>query len=141
MTHGAQVAWDHCECGQLTVHIGTSYPVDQFPAIKTAGPFRGCSSKFQVVEFVITVLRCVPTSEDDGDPPTGAQLSDAAYVEHVDRWCLQRGVRCCFPPTDPRKLDLMLVGEHLPVGGEGMCSGSELHVLVALPNCLPCEAS
>lgn len=138
VTHGGQVAWDHCHCGQLTVHIGTSYPADQFPAIKTAGRFRACGAPFQVVEFIVTILRCVPTIDDQLNMPSGAELSAAARIEFADREALQRGVVCCYPPEDPRRLSLVLVGEHLSVGGEGACSGSELHVLVGFPNCEDC---
>src|SRR5688500_5709375 len=97
---GAEIAWDECECGQLTVHMLRAYPSDQFPVIKQVGPFTSCEAHHTVVEYVITILRCVPGSQDDGTPPVPAHVTAAAEVDHMDRWAVRRGVVCCFAALD-----------------------------------------
>lgn len=139
---GAEIAWDDCECGQLTVHTLRSYPSDKFPIIKQVGPFTQCEATNTVVEYVVTILRCVPASQDDGTPPDAAALTDASRQDHLDRWAVRRGVACCFEATDdPRAPTTRLIQEQLAVGSEGLCMGSELHLFVAFPNCLTCQGA
>lgn len=135
---GQEIAWDDCECGQLSVHMPRAYPSDTFPVLKQVGPFDRCEAKFTVVEYVVTILRCVPVSKDRGDPPTAAELTAASRVDHEDRWAVRRGVACCFEAEDPRRRTLRLLQEQLAVGSEGECMGSELHLFVAFANCDPC---
>lgn len=135
---GAEIAWDDCECGQLSVHMLRTYPADSFPALKQTGPFVRCEAKLTVAEYVVTILRCVPVSHDDGSPPTAAALTAASRIDHEDRWAVRRGVGCCFANDDPLAATQYLIQEQLAVGSEGQCMGSELHVFVAFPNCLPC---
>lgn len=136
---GAQVAWDVCECGQLTVHLRTMYPSDSFPAQKLSAPFEKCDpAAWSVAEFVVTILRCVPVQDNRGNPPAAAELHAAALTDQIDRWAVRRGVTCCFEDEDPRAPTPRLLQEQLAVGAEGRCMGSELHVLVGLRNCEAC---
>lgn len=138
---GSQVAWDYCHCGgQLTVHVRTAYPSENFPAQKLTAPFIGpCSATWTVVEYVVTILRCVPVQDDDGHPPPPADMHEAARLDMLDRAAVLRGITCCFEGEDRRRPTSHLIQEQLGVGAEGQCAGSELHVLVALPNCRPCD--
>jgi len=138
---GALVAWDDCECdgGQLTVHVVNSVPSRDFPFQVTAPPFDpGCLYPYTVVHLVVTMLRCVPVQDDRGRPPTCAALSAAAHTALSDRWAMQRGAVCCWSDVDPLVRPKVLLQDHLSVGGDGHCAGSELHVMVGLKNCLPC---
>lgn len=135
---GAQVAWDQCQCGQLTVHTRTAYPSDNFPAQKLTGSFDKCPATWLVVEYVITVLRCVPVQDNRGNPPAPDALHAAAERDLLDRHAVRRGVTCCFADENPALRTPRLQQEQLAVGVEGQCMGSELHVLVALRNCEDC---
>lgn len=135
---GAEIAWDDCECGQLSVHMLRAYPSDSFPVLKQAGPFGRCEAKLTVVEYVVTILRCVPVQDDQGHSPPAAALTAASVTDHADRAAVRRGVACCFESDDPRAPTQRLIQEQLAVGSEGQCMGSELHVFVGFNNCVEC---
>lgn len=139
---GSEIAWDDCECGQLSVHMLRAYPSDDFPIIKQVAPFTVCEATWTVVEYVVTILRCVPASQDDGTPPPAAAVTAAAEQDHLDRWAVRRGVVCCFKAmdeADPRRAKApRLLQEQLAVGEDGMCAGSELHLFVGFLNCVDC---
>jgi len=141
MIPGADLAWDYCMCpdGQLTVHIRTSYP-SASPELVQLLTTDTCGAPWTVVEYVVTVLRCVPTQEDDGHPPPPAAMTAAAEVDWADREAVLRAVKCCqLDDGDTRRLHpSMIVQEQLGVGNDGGCAGSELHVLVGIPNCGEC---
>lgn len=129
---GAELLWDDCDCGLLAVTTLRAYPSDSFPVLKQTGPFNRCNAALTVVEYVVTVLRCVPMSDDNGHPPPCEDLTEASIRDLEDRWAVQRGVRCCLDGT------MHLIQEQLAIGEQGRCAGSELHVFVALPNCEAC---
>lgn len=132
---GAQVAWDVCECSQLTVHTAQVYPSTKFPSPKQEQPWGKCTSGLMVAEYVVTVLRCVPVQDDQGNPPPIADLEAAAMRDLADRAAVLRALSCCLADLDKALPRYMLMSQQLPVGGEGMCAGSETHVFVGL---LPC---
>lgn len=133
---GAQIAWDTCDCGgQLTVHTARVFPSDAFPVQKQEPPYRRCKAKLVVVEYVVTILRCVPVQDDAGTPPPVSAMDHAAQVDASDREAVLSAVSCCLEDLDDRLPKFMLMTEQLPVGDQGMCAGSETHVLVGLPNC------
>lgn len=138
---GGQVAWDDCECdgGQLTVHVATDYPADTFPLQKLTGPFDKCDARWLVVELVVTVLRCVHTSDDRGKAPTCTQLAADGHQAFQDRWAVRRGAACCFADDNRLSRPPVLLQEAVSVGGEGQCAGVELHALVGFTNCLDCS--
>ncbi len=138
---GEEVAWDDCECGQLTVHVLRAFPTDHFPIPKTDPPFTQCGAALTLAEFVVTILRCVPVQDDNGRPPKPEALSTAAQQDFADRWAVQRGVICCFDQFDPSARPMRLLGEQLAVGTDGQCAGSEQHVFVGFNNCQPCEGT
>lgn len=136
---GAEIAWDECDCGgQLTVSMLRTYPSDSFPILKQTGPFNRCDAKLTVAEYVITILRCAPGSDDAGAPPTCDALTSAGRVDHEDRWAIRRGVACCRENDAPESASFWLVQEQLAIGAMGFCQGSELHLFVGFPNCDPC---
>ena len=131
---GAESTWDSCPCGLLALHVPRSFPSDTFPNQKVAPPFKaaeGCGSPFTVVEYVLTVLRCVPTGDGER-PPSCTALAQAMAQDLDDRQAVLFGVKCCLAQR------LHAIGDQLAVGESGQCAGSELHVLVAFSNCVAC---
>ena len=129
---GAELPWDNCQCGSLTVHVPRSYPSEHFPDAKVVGPFKDCTTPFTVVEYVLTVLRCVPQSDDAGNPPSCDAVELAAATDMDDRTAVLWGTQCCLQQR------MHMVGDQLGLGESGTCAGSELHVFVPLSNCWPC---
>jgi hypothetical protein len=125
---GGEVAWDDCECGQLTVHHTAVYPSRSFPEPDLAAPFTKCDPPFWVAEVVITMVRCVPHGDGE-NPPSCEGLEAAAAVQDRDIEAMQMGVTCCLAGQFHQMRD------HLTLGPSGACSGSELHVLVGFGNC------
>lgn len=135
---GAEVAWDECECGQLTVQTLQTYPSDRFPLQKLDGPFTRCAPKLTVVEYQITILRCISVQDDEGVAPPALNLQADARTDAIDRAAVRRGVLCCLTDPNPLVMSNFLLQQQLAVTSSGQCMGSELHVLVALNNCVAC---
>ena len=131
---GAEPTWDACDCGMLALHVPRNYPSDRFPDQKVAPPFKpgaGCSIPFTVVEYVVTVLRCVPGNDNDR-PPSCDRLNASMATQLDDRQAVLWGVQCCLESRTH------MISDQLAVGEQGGCAGSELHVFVAFSNCKPC---
>ncbi|WNI20284.1 hypothetical protein [Actinacidiphila sp. ITFR-21] len=139
-------AWDGCAdpCGpaesvggQLTVHVARIYPSSSFPAEdRTVLGTRGCLVPATAVELVITLLRCVPTIDEHGCPPTCEELAAAAQIVHVDTASVYNALLCCLPSTGTRRRGpQFLMGAHRVLESQGGCGGIEQRVTVALPGC------
>lgn len=126
---GFDIAWDDCECGQLTVHHRTIVPSKRFPQPIVDESLK-CSPPMWAVDVVITVLRCLPDT-DDASPPPCVELGEVAARVDEDIAATLRGVHCTLAGTDV----LHLVSNITSLGGEGLCTGFELTVVVSLPNC------
>lgn len=125
---GNQIAWDDCECGQLTVHHTLLQPFADFSATQKAA---GLSTKCEmgwVVTLHLTILRCAPDSGNER-PPTCASLGAAAAVQDEDAAAVLHGALCALAGHQWR------FGGQVTVGAEGACSGTEASFLVVLPFC------
>lgn len=74
------------DCEQLTVHYATAVKAPFNPAAGF-GLHRIAGGSVNVVQFDVTVLRCVPV-QDGTKPPTPAALEAAALVHGIDGWTL-----------------------------------------------------
>lgn len=129
---GSEIAWDDCECGQLTVHQrGPTYPSKQFPLPHQAPPFTKCDAPWWVAEVVVTVLRCSPSGGPGPQPPSCTALAAAARTADDDAAAMLAGVECCLAGHHYRVTGLV------PTVDDGMCVGQELTVLVGVPHCPP----
>ena len=69
------ISWDDC-CGMLVVAPERIFRTASFPI---EGPdANGCFDGFIAIETLTLLLRCVPVFQDNGEPPTVAEL-EAAY--------------------------------------------------------------
>ncbi|MFG2404282.1 hypothetical protein ACGFR8_08060 [Streptomyces brevispora] len=142
-------AWDDCvdPCsgddgagGQLTVNYARIYGTSRFPQedLEVRG-LRGCQpAATTAAEMVITLLRCAPTVNENGCPPTCEELSAAARVTHVDAATVYNALMCCLPKTAGRRGRRFVMGQQKVIGPQGGCVGIEQRVIVALPGCAPC---
>jgi hypothetical protein len=152
-------AWDSCDdpCnqtpdgaagGQLTVNVVRLYSSSDFPnpdrgngdrAASSAHPMAGrrCAPPVPAaVELKVTLLRCAPTSDASGCPPTCDALGEAAEILHTDMTTVYNALLCCLPTTSTRRKGRQSsLGQMRTIGPEGMCVGLEVPVIIALPAC------
>lgn len=144
-----ELAWDNCECGQLTVAIE-----NEFEAVATSVPRAGtetpgrrsCGPPLYTANFTVTMLRCAPTGTDTA-PPSCEELEDFAKMATEDAWAVRAGVICCLDeairvrlPNGTKLYRDFVVGTQTRVGPRGACGGSQLPVAVTIDNgCYPCE--
>lgn len=121
------IAWDACECGQLTLSIQRSYPSTTFPIDASDDTTRSCAPGTMGYDVLASITRCVPTLDSTGKPPTCDKLLAAALTMEGDAFALRRGVLCCLVgyKRDRRILDFRVGGVNR-LGPEGACAGVEL---------------
>lgn len=147
-----QVAWDSCgECcggngevgGQLSVSVARLWSSTHatFPAEdRTVRDARACQFPVTAVELVVTLLRCAPGPDDQGDAPPCAELEAPARQLHADAVTVAQATLCCVPQTsDVRNGRRFVMGPQRVLGPEGYCVGVEQRVTVELPGCDPCD--
>jgi hypothetical protein len=128
-----QIVWDDCHCGQFAQTITTTN-VSRNPP-QPAADMGQCQTPYLVVNVISSIVRCVPTSDDGGGPPTCADLLAAARQLEEDKAAVRRGVTRCL--CNLLSTDTVLgfsVGEQTAVGEQGACAGSELAWQFWLPN-------
>lgn len=127
---------DCCECqnggeGSLWVSYVSSQAVN---------PFYGqpCGRQFTVT-FRIGLTRCAHTLNDNGSPPSAAELDADAAKIYRDRRLLLKAVTCCWADEvfdlDPGEWAIG-AGDVLPT--QGGCLGQTLEVLLRTSECSDC---
>lgn len=144
-----ELAWDECECGQLTVAIQNEYEASgtSIPRSATETPGRrACGPPLYTANYMVTMLRCAPTGTNT-DPPLCDELEAFARMTTEDAWAVRAGVICCLDeaistrlPNGTKMYRDFVVGVQTRVGPRGACGGSELPVSVTIDNgCYPCS--
>ncbi len=143
------LAWDGCECSQLTVAMTGTFPTAAFPspAASTAASFRQsrCGAPVLGLSFEVTILRCMPTGGADADPPSCTDLEAAAQTAAIDAHAVLAGVTCCLTEAvrtrDEHNRQVIVdfaIGAQSFVGPAGACGGSALTVTVGILNACFC---
>lgn len=128
------IAWDECDCGLLAVSVAQVYPSETFPDPLTRKVGSVCDAPWEVAELVVQVVRCAPNPDDNGNPPTVAELDASAQEVLRDAYEMLRAVSItlCEMNRDRDIADFML-RPLTAQGPSGGCVGNELRALVALP--------
>lgn len=132
---GRDVAWDNC-CGdgntggQLYVRAVTGFPSGPFPQHNTSTK---CDAPFRAWQLAVGVIRCTPTIDDQGNPPSAAALTANTLGVMEDAHALETAIKCCLREA-PRVQGVILVA-WTPQGPQGGCVGGEWTVWVNLPAC------
>ncbi|MFB8402211.1 hypothetical protein [Streptomyces sp. NPDC055912] len=148
-------AWDCCDepCdtdgvgagGQLTVHVARIFATSSFPVDdRVVQGGRNCQPPAATgVELVVTLLRCAPTMDERGGPPSCEDMAAAARIVHVDTATIYNALLCGLPTTGTRRRGpTFFLGAHKVLEQQGGCMGVEQRVTVALPGCgCPSEES
>lgn len=127
------IAWDACDCGLLAVSVGTIYPTEQFPNPAQVRVSNACDAPWEAAEIIMQVVRCTPTADDNGNPPTTAALDGSAREILTDAHQMMRAVSVtlCQMNRD-REISDFLMRALTPQGPSGACGGNELRAVVAL---------
>lgn len=131
------VAADDCQCGQLTITIDRIYPSLQFPNEAPATALADqCTPPYEAYNLTVTVLRCAPTLDSRGNPPSCAVLDAAALAWFIDMDAVREALGCCL--IGLRDADTIVdftLRDTTPLGPDGACVGSDTHLTIGLVNC------
>jgi len=124
---GVQVAIEQCnpcgsnKCGMAWVRLVQVFPSSVFPVqdVQTLG----CDLML-VFEAEVGVVRCAPSGDAQGNPPTKAEYEQAAWLQDQDMMAIRDAVKCCFLH------DLTMLSTFTPYGPEGGCVGGSWSVFV-----------
>jgi hypothetical protein len=129
-----EIAWDDCACGQLVISEDRRYPSRAFP-LEEIDYAANCGEPWLVVVFTLSMTRCVPGPDQNGNPPSVAALQVAAAQLMTDKLKIRRAVMCCLNelydavyPADT--IDAFHIGAQETIGPNGGCGGSEMQILI-----------
>lgn len=131
---GGEVAWDNCcdDGGQLYVRLVEMYPSGRpFP---NADGQAACAPVMLAARLAVGVIRCAHTVDDNGVPPSAAELTADALSMTADASILLEALKCCFPTSDSHIMK-SLIGRWEPKGPSGGCAGGEWAVTVGFGTC------
>lgn len=128
------IAWDQCDCGQLAISssrwfYSENFPIETGPGTQTTP----CMMPYLVGEFVIQLIRCMPSPQGRDTFVACSRLSAAARILIEDAYVVlatTRDILCVLRSNDT--IVEFTFGEQTSVGPEGGCGGTELRVLVGL---------
>jgi hypothetical protein len=130
------IAWDACECGQLSVSWQRIYLSDAFPTDAAGSAIlhqSSCQATLLVAEFLIQVIRCAPVPQGVDQTVPTSELEAAAFIVAEDGLALITNVACSLQEMmDRDEIDNYEVRSQTAVGPQGACVGSELALAVSL---------
>lgn len=127
-----------CEGGMLVVHFSNVYPSDTFP--EQAVSFEPCKASTWVADITVTVARCAPSPDDQGNGPTPEELTANARLLAIDTYAALTALGCCVvddPPPGKRKRRVVIAGA-TPNTTEGGCASVEIRALVEVGQVCAC---
>lgn len=134
---GFQVPWDQCQCGQLAVNVRKTFGSDHFPALAVDHNQGRCGPRLQVAEIGVSVARCVPAMDLNGEPPASGDLFAAAMIVEADREATRAALQCCLQALfSGRRIAAFAIGESVTQGDLGGCVSVETTLWIGLANCL-----
>jgi len=144
----AAPAFDNCcgSCGQdeipgqLTVYIADTFPSDAFPSTSVA--IDPCKAAVHVISLVTTVVRCVPSVDDNGNAPDPEAIEAAARIAAIDMYAVTKALTCCLtqeplPGKRKRRVQIASAGT-AAVPESGGCGAIEIRALVEAANVCSC---
>lgn len=128
------IAWDDCDCGGvLAVTTPRIYLSEVFPE-EADGPLGArCRAPYEVGEYTVSVMRCVPQPQGQALAPTAAALDSAAAVllrDMAEAMDALAATLCTLEDTEVISDYFITPAQSL--GPEGTCVAFTLRVLIAL---------
>lgn len=126
-TQEIPIEMEGCEnCGAGYVRLNQAFPSTvQFPQPDQQATCRS------VLAFDVTVgiMRCVPTGDSLGNPPSAEDMADHANQVFADMALIRRAIACCL--TDDKFEDIEYVlGTYVPLPSEGGVGGGEWQLTI-----------
>jgi hypothetical protein len=109
--------------GQAWVRVVRVFLSREFPQPATDA-YNACTGGLWAAEYELGVLRCAVGPDDEGQPPSAAQLNAEAAMVMDDAYALRLTAECCLPPVFPR-----LAADWTPRSSGG-CTGGTVSVTV-----------
>lgn len=137
------IAWDECQCGQLVISETDMFPSSSFP-LDQIDSTDACGEPWHVVQYTLSLTKCVPVSDSNGHPPGCGSLAAAAAILSQDKRSVRRAVFCCLQAlyeemdSNEPQIEAFQLGHSVTVGPEGMCAGHELTIWVGWTNDCGC---
>jgi len=133
------VAWDDCACGQLVITEERRFPSRAFP-LEEIDHEANCGEPWLVIVFTLSLTRCVPMMDDNGNPPTIAALEVAAAQQSRDMSLIRPAVFCCLDEIyDQDKIMAYQLGAQEVTGPSGGCGGSDMTIMIGYTNDCGCN--
>jgi len=128
-----EIGQGDCGCDQLTVHATTINEATTLPFGLGAGTRQRQDFRVNLIGLAVTITRCVPTLDNNGNPPSVASSDAAAQQASQDIWTLWNELW-----NMARDNELFTVCEEVyfdgatPVVAQGGCAGWRLSLRVQL---------
>lgn len=119
------VAWDDC-CGMLVVAPESIYRSQEFPTEYAGEDY--CWGGQITLSLVVLLVRCVPTVDDRGRPPTQQALEESSRSILADASTVWDAIVCAELPDEWERAGV----RQSYVGGEGGCLGIETRVTIGI---------
>jgi hypothetical protein len=131
------IAADGCDCGQLALSVARKYPSYSFPTEAIVDEAdAGCPPPILAAVVTVSLLRCIPGIDDDGTPPSCAELQAAAIVQDIDDATIRRALACYLHGlADQGRIIGYVIGATVANGPQGNCGGSDTTVTIGINNC------
>jgi hypothetical protein len=125
------ISWDEPECGLLVIAPVRTFIAEMFP--EPANVAQVCDAPYIVTEYAIQAIRCAPSGDESGNPPSVEALDRSAQIVIRDATVvLAESARYLCGLKDDDDISDYLTGPSVYVGPQGGAVGSEVHVNVAL---------
>jgi hypothetical protein len=131
------IAADGCDCGQLALSISRIFPSSSFPGEATVDEgAAGCPPPILAAMITVSLFRCVPTVDDDLEPPSCEVLLASAVSWDADVAAIRRALACHLAELADRGVIVgYVIGATTPVGPSGACIGADTTVTIGVGNC------
>jgi hypothetical protein len=120
-------------CNQLAVHIAQiGEAATQLGASILQPGLRHETGRVNLTALMITITRCHPVLDDEGDPPSPEELTEAAAMLNADAWALWSQL---YRLKDDlfAACDLVFFDASVPLPPQGGCAGWVMQVRFELP--------
>jgi hypothetical protein len=133
------------ECGSegmLSVHVESIFPSDNFP--NPTAEHQPCKANVWVAQIVVTVARCAPTMDEQGQPYPPADITANGLLMAKDQWAVVTALSCCLPDETTglgKRKRRVMFGESRPLTSEGGCASFEVRAFVEAGTVCSCSGS
>lgn len=109
-----------CECqagvsGELWGHLVQVYRSDMVNYGQSNVPQRPCAPAEWAAEFTLTLARCFPTIDEQGELPDPEERAAVARTLHADVAAIHRALHCCVDTEPVNVVNIRVDTE--PTGG------------------------